>query len=79
MAYGSTSTERLELYRSSSAPVRNAMRRAARGRIEQAMKNKAAQAAERDAARKAGTKPAVLPDPRIVPPEIIVIVSDPWR
>ena len=78
-AYGSTSTKRLELYWSSTAAVRGAMRRAARGRIDEAMKNEAAQAAERDAARKAGRKPPVQPDPRLVRPEIIIIRSEPFR
>ena len=59
-AYGSTSTERLALYRASNVAVRGAMRRTARRRIDEAMKNEAAQAAEREAARKAGRKPPVL-------------------
>ena len=78
-AYGSTSTERLALYRSSNAAVRGAMRRAARRRLGEAMQNEAAQVAEREAARKAGRKPPVQPDPRIVFPEIIIIPGEPIR
>lgn len=72
-AYEETSGQRIELYRSARAAVRHAMRNAARWRINEAMSNAAAQEAARAVAREQGTTPPVLPDPRLVGPEINII------